>query len=108
MSAIYHSGSKRQPTEPIKTTSQNISANLSRQRETIKPLFKRALSPREAAAYCGISVQTLKEGRIYGNSEKRMDTPKYTKLGPRKVVYLIDDLDAWLETKRAATDGSAS
>ena len=63
----------------------------------------RAFTTAEAANYCSISVATLKEGRQSGYREGRMDVPRHTALSTRKCVYLKDDLDAWLEKKRAET-----
>ena len=47
----------------------------------------------EAAAYCGSSASTLEKLRLKGGG------PVYSKLG-RRVVYLVDDLDAWLVANR--------
>jgi len=70
----------------------------------LSAISPRALTPRKAAEYCGISEAVLKEARMNGKRANRMDAPRATKLGPRKVVYLIDDLDEWLEKKRASTE----
>jgi hypothetical protein len=51
----------------------------------------------EAAAYCGSCASTFEKLRLYGGG------PLYSKLG-RRVVYNIDDLDAWLAAnKRRST-----
>lgn len=73
--------------------------------ESSKPIIQpRALTQAQAAAYCGISEHTLREGRLTGKRANRMSVPRHTALGPRRVVYLIEDLDAWLEKRRAATE----
>lgn len=52
-----------------------------------------ALSTVEAAMYIGLAHTTLKKWRVTG------DGPSYVKAGSR-IVYLIDDLDAWLYAHR--------
>ena len=57
-----------------------------------------------AATYCGSTKSTLEKLRVTGGG------PVFMKLG-RTVVYAIDDLDAWLETKRrrsTSDQGAAS
>ena len=56
---------------------------------------KTGLPPRflrtpDAARFLGISLRTLEKHRTYGTG------PAYRKLGGR-VVYAIDDLEAWTE-----------
>ena len=60
---------------------------------------RRGLSEAEAADYIGISRSSLRQGRMDGKREKRMPPPPFARLG-RKIVYLIDDLDTWLESNR--------
>lgn len=50
----------------------------------------RFLRTKEAATYLSLSARTLEKHRTYGTG------PAYRKLGGR-VVYAIDDLDAWTE-----------
>jgi predicted DNA-binding transcriptional regulator AlpA len=72
-----------------------------------KHSLQRALPEEQAARYCGISASKLKNGRIK-TPKSELDVPRHTKIGKR-VVYLRDDLDVWLEQCRAATDsGSVS
>ena len=47
----------------------------------------------DAAAYCGLSKSTFDKYRLTGEG------PVFLKLG-RSVVYDVDDLDAWLGSKR--------
>jgi predicted DNA-binding transcriptional regulator AlpA len=54
---------------------------------------QRALTIEEAAAYVGLSTWTLDKLRSRGGG------PPYIKLG-RRVVYLIEDLNGWLATRR--------
>jgi|LNFM01.2.fsa_nt_gb predicted DNA-binding transcriptional regulator AlpA len=58
---------------------------------------KAVLRTQEAAEYCGSSASTLEKLRLTGGG------PVYSKLG-RRVVYLVEDLDAWLaENRRRST-----
>ena len=50
----------------------------------------RYLRTPEAARIVGLSIRTLEKHRIYGTG------PRYSKLGGR-VVYRIEDLQAWVE-----------
>jgi predicted DNA-binding transcriptional regulator AlpA len=59
----------------------------------------RCLSEAQAARYLGISRSTLRQGRVLGPIIGRMPVPPFVKLG-RRVVYLRDDLDQWLEAHR--------
>jgi predicted DNA-binding transcriptional regulator AlpA len=53
----------------------------------------------EAAEYLRLSKSTLTKMRLRGGP----DTPPFVKLGSRSVGYRIDDLDAWLDTRRRAS-----
>ena len=55
---------------------------------------KPRLATREAAAYIGFRPGTLEVDRV----TKRHKIP-YLKVG-RKVFYLVEDLDLWLESRR--------
>jgi predicted DNA-binding transcriptional regulator AlpA len=50
----------------------------------------RFLRTPEAARFVGLSIRTLEKHRIYGTG------PRYSKLGGR-VVYRVEDLQAWVE-----------
>ena len=50
----------------------------------------RYLRTPEAARFVGLSIRTLEKHRTYGTG------PRYSKLGGR-VVYRIEDLQAWVE-----------
>ncbi|CAM3245199.1 transcriptional regulator, AlpA family [Paracoccus aminovorans] len=54
---------------------------------TLPPRFLRT---KEAAAFLSLSARTLEKHRTYGTG------PAYRKLGGR-VVYSIDELEAWAE-----------
>ena len=67
-----------------------------------KPVFKRrGLSESEAAEYIGMSRSFLRQARMDGKRKNRTPGPPYTKIG-RKILYLKDDLDTWLEQHRQA------
>ena len=51
----------------------------------------------EAAKRLGKSPELLRRWRMEGNG------PKYTKLGPRTVVYDVADLDEWTADRKSAT-----
>jgi len=59
---------------------------------------KRAFTTAEAAHYCGISESLLRQSRMTSPSARQLNAPKPTKLGEKKVVYLLEDLDAWLDS----------
>jgi predicted DNA-binding transcriptional regulator AlpA len=50
----------------------------------------RYLRTPEAARFVGLSIRTLEKHRTYGTG------PRYSKLGGR-VVYRIEDLQAWVD-----------
>lgn len=62
----------------------------------------RLLRTQEAARFLGISLRTLEKHRTYGTG------PTYRKIGGR-VVYAIDDLQAWtdLGARRSPKDVDA-
>ncbi len=64
-------------------------------------IIPRTLSESDASVYLGVSRIALRQGRSEGRREKRMPPPPYVKLG-RKILYLRDDLDHWLEMYRVA------
>lgn len=55
-----------------------------------------ALDTIDAAAYTGIARATLKKWRVVGTG------PTYVRVGS-KIVYLVDDLDAFLRSHRVAS-----
>ena len=62
---------------------------------------KRCMTEIETADYLGVSRSTLRQGRMNGPRENRIMTPPFVKAG-RKVIYLRDHLDTWLEDNRQA------
>ncbi len=56
---------------------------------------KQRLNVKEAAAYCGLSVGWMNKARMHEGAG-----PVFMKMGPRRVVYDIADLDAWLQANR--------
>lgn len=55
--------------------------------------LRKVLSAPEAASYCGSSASTFAKLRLYGGG------PVFLKIG-RRVVYDVEDLDAWLAMHR--------
>ena len=68
-------------------------------RPELAVLPPRFLRTKEAAEFLGLSARTLEKHRTYGTG------PAYRKLGGR-VVYAIDDLEAWADrgAKISTTD----
>ncbi len=65
------------------------------------PIPRRGLSEAEAANYIGMSRSFLRQARMDGKRLNRTSGPPFTRIG-RKVLYLKDDLDTWLEKHRHA------
>ena len=63
------------------------------------PVTRRGLSEAEAADYIGMSRSFLRQARMDGKRINRTPGPPFTKIG-RKVLYLKDDVDRWLEQHR--------
>jgi hypothetical protein len=55
----------------------------------------RILTEMQAAPYIGMSRSFLRQSRMNGRRSTRTAGPPFLKIG-RKVLYLADDLDAWL------------
>ncbi len=55
----------------------------------------RLLTEKQAAPYIGMSRSFLRQSRMNGKRQNRTPGPPFLKIG-RKVLYLADDLDAWL------------
>lgn len=56
-----------------------------------------------AAAYCGSSASTFEKLRLTGGG------PRFVRITPKRVGYLVEDLDLWLSEKRrfASTSDAA-
>ena len=70
----------------------------------MKSLDKRSFTTIEAAVYCGVSGSYLRQARM---PSKDLDAPNPTYLTPRKIVYLREDLDAWLDSKKSNAETAA-
>ncbi len=57
---------------------------------------KRGFSEKDAAQYLGMSRSFLSKARMNGYLHNHIPAPKFSKAG-RKVLYLREDLDSWLE-----------
>lgn len=71
-------------------------------RDYQRELTRRALNEAEAADFLGISRSSLRKGRMNGTRANHLVPPPFVRLG-RRIVYLIDDLSAYLERHRALT-----
>ena len=59
----------------------------------------RLLTEKQAAPYIGMSRSFLRQSRMNGERQNRTSGPPFLKIG-RKVLYLAEDLDAWLMEHR--------
>lgn len=59
--------------------------------------MRQFLSTEEAAKFLGLGSSTLEKYRTSGMG------PKFCKLGPKRVVYRVDDLEAWATSNRGAS-----
>jgi predicted DNA-binding transcriptional regulator AlpA len=71
--------------------------------QSSQPALKRTFTEAEAASYTGMSRSFLRQDRMNGQRENRTHGPKYIRIG-RSIRYLIEDLDAWLNQFRCASD----
>lgn len=55
--------------------------------------MNRMVSTKKAAEYLGITESTLRKWRVSGYG------PRYYKISANRVVYDLDDLDMWLESR---------
>lgn len=58
---------------------------------------KEFIRPSEAAKIVKLSTSTLAKMRVTGTG------PKYTKAGPKVVLYLREDLQEWLYNRRRSS-----
>jgi len=69
---------------------------------------KRAFSETEAAHYISCSTSFLRQARMTGPRARRLDAPQFTRLGGRKIVYLKEHLDEWLDSHAEKTAATAA
>lgn len=67
---------------------------------------KRAFNEEEAAAYIGMSRAFLRMNRKYDNHPpgNRTPGPRFVRVSHRRVLYLKDDLDRWLDSLQATEE----
>lgn len=65
----------------------------------------RGMAPKQAAHYLGISEQTLRKQRSGVIREGRMPLVPFGRAG-RRIIYLVEDLDQWLEARGAKQKSS--
>lgn len=63
-------------------------------------ISRTAMSPKEASLMFGISEGTLANWRC-----KRIG-PRYYKVGSRKVIYFVNDLEEWMRSEPVLTKDS--
>ncbi len=64
---------------------------------SLPPPEVRIIAEREAALRLSLGCRTLQEMRLRGTG------PKFIRLGERRVGYDVRDLDAWVNSRRAAS-----
>ena len=64
-----------------------------------QPIKRRLLTDPEAAAYLGMSISFLRQGRMEGRRANRSPGPPFIRMG-KAIRYDIQDLDAWLAANR--------
>jgi predicted DNA-binding transcriptional regulator AlpA len=84
---------RRSPTEERSVTRRRPEAAPAAPPIQTKPA--RYLINEEAAAHVRLSPRTLEKLRVQGGG------PRFRKLG-RRVVYLLDDLDSWMDARVCA------
>ena len=60
------------------------------------PVWKRGFSVREAAHYCGVSVEFFNQARSKGEVNG-VKGPNFSKIG-KKVIYTKESLDNWIDS----------
>jgi predicted DNA-binding transcriptional regulator AlpA len=55
---------------------------------------RRILKTPDAALYVGAGIPTMEKWRLTGEG------PRFVRLGPRAIGYDIQDLDAWIESRK--------
>ncbi|QOZ69154.1 helix-turn-helix domain-containing protein [Bradyrhizobium arachidis] len=60
------------------------------------------LNTREAARHVRLSTATLERLRVKGGG------PTYINPVPDRVVYRVDDLDAWMQSRRRSSTSEAA
>jgi len=65
-------------------------------------MTRKTLNTRDASAYLGISESSLRHARMRKPQAKRISPPPHVRLG-RRIFYLKDDLDRWIEANRVVT-----
>jgi hypothetical protein len=69
---------------------------------------QRALRTTPAADYLGISPSYLRKMRLYGEDDPQDPGPAYIRVSKYLVVYEIEALDAWLNSRAAASRAKSS
>jgi len=78
-------------------TMKNTQSNTAPAAKMLKQPAKKAMTPKQAAQIYGVSEAAL------ANMRYQKTGPKYFKVGKRKVIYFIDDFEAWLRKRPVLT-----
>jgi len=68
--------------------------------QTSTQLKSRVLDTTAAAQYCASSASTFEKLRLTGTG------PRFIRITPKRVGYLLEDLDIWLSEKRRLSSTS--
>lgn len=80
----------------------------SRRSRTATTSPRRALRTVPAADYLGLSPSLLRKYRSRGVDDPQDKGPEFIKVSPSIVLYEITALDAWLDSRRAASPSQAA
>ncbi len=70
--------------------------------------WKRGYTTREAARYIGRSPSWLRKKRLRGNADPGDPGPRWLKTDGGSAIYLIEDLDAWLNGLASRTESRST
>ena len=65
------------------------------------PVRPRGVSEADAATILGLSVSTLRKSRMNGVRERHVPPVPFVRAG-RRVIYLLEDLENWIQVHRVS------
>lgn len=91
------------PKGKLRSTREVLTASAaipSRSSDSCHPI---AVSEKEAALMVGLSARTLQKMRLEGG-----DGPRFSQVANRRIVYLVKNLEAWLERRSMCSTSEAT
>ena len=67
---------------------------MSNPKDSPEPIKPRFLTTTQAAEYLGMTKSYIQRLRMTGEG------PEYLRISPRRVLYLVEDINRWLEGQR--------